>query len=170
MGLFCDAGCTVVFSSTDVKVFDKHNNLILQGFRELEGPRMWRFNLLPYQQTLTTSKQLACNVTTSTHEPSTSMVPTTKPFKNSTEYHRRAYDLPSTKNLMNTSIARLALRSKDLSSTRLKQATTVHSLALLSPTLSGIVLSMQRPQCLVTLHKFHKAYAARDGPLQRVLC
>ena len=99
MGLFCDAGCTVVFSSTDVKVFDKHNNLILQGFHELEGPRMWRFNLLPNHQALTTSKQLECNVTTSPHEPSTSMVPTTKPFETSTEYHRRAYNLPSTKNL-----------------------------------------------------------------------
>ena len=100
MGLFCDAECTVVFSKTDVKVFDKHNNLILQGFRETEGPRMWRFNLLPNQQSPLALKQLACNANAKAADLLTTKVPSTKPFKNSTEYHRRAYDLPSTKNLI----------------------------------------------------------------------
>ena len=100
MGLFCDAGCTVTFSKTDVKVFDKHNNLILQGFRETEGPRMWRFNLLPNQQSPLALKQLACNANAKAADLLTTKVPSPKPFKNSTEYHRRAYDLPSTKNLI----------------------------------------------------------------------
>ena len=33
-------------------------------------------------------------------DPLTSKVPTTKPYKNSTKYHCQAYDLPSTKNLI----------------------------------------------------------------------
>ena len=197
MGLFCDAGCTVVFSSTDVKVFDKHNNLILQGFRKLEGTRLWRFSLLPNQRSLTALKQLAFNATTSLQDKShlipcdtktypvqvttinittnsaeslTTKVPSTKPFKNSTKYHRRAYDLPSTKNLIEYLHCTVGSPVKDLSSARLKQATTVHYTALLLPTSRGIVLLMQRPQCSVTLHKFHMAYVARNGPLQCVLC
>ena len=45
MGKFCDAGCTVTFTDTDVKVNDKSGAVILQGHREQTGAKMWLFNI-----------------------------------------------------------------------------------------------------------------------------
>jgi hypothetical protein len=47
MGRFCDAGCTVIFTGTNVKVINKTGPVILQGFCEQVGARMWRFNIYP---------------------------------------------------------------------------------------------------------------------------
>ena len=45
MGQFCDSDCTVTFTKTRVYVFDSAGSLVLDGFREKTGARMWRFNL-----------------------------------------------------------------------------------------------------------------------------
>ncbi len=45
MGVFCDAGCTVVFTKEEVTVTNSAGNTIMQGWREANGARMWRFNL-----------------------------------------------------------------------------------------------------------------------------
>jgi hypothetical protein len=47
MGKFCNAGCTVTFTDTDVKVIDKSGAIILQGHREQAGAKMWQFNIHP---------------------------------------------------------------------------------------------------------------------------
>ncbi len=47
MGKFCDAGCEVTFTATDVRVVDKTGTVILQGYREQTGAKMWRFNIHP---------------------------------------------------------------------------------------------------------------------------
>jgi hypothetical protein len=45
MGVFCDAGCTVVFTREEVTVTNSAGIKIMQGWRESHGARMWRFNL-----------------------------------------------------------------------------------------------------------------------------
>jgi hypothetical protein len=45
MGVFCDAGCTVVFTREAVTVSNSAGSKIMQGWRETNGARMWRFNL-----------------------------------------------------------------------------------------------------------------------------
>ena len=45
MGVFCDAGCTVVFTKEEVTVTNVAGIKIMQGWRESDGARMWRFNL-----------------------------------------------------------------------------------------------------------------------------
>jgi hypothetical protein len=47
MGRFCNAGCTVIFTRTNIKVINKTGTVILQGFREQAGARMWQFNIYP---------------------------------------------------------------------------------------------------------------------------
>ena len=42
VGPLCDADCTVTFTSTAVVVRDMHGNLVLTGWREKSGPRLWR--------------------------------------------------------------------------------------------------------------------------------
>ena len=49
MSRFCDAGFTVIFTGTDVKVISKTGTTILQGFCEQAGAKMWRFNINPDQ-------------------------------------------------------------------------------------------------------------------------
>ena len=51
IGQFCDAGCKVVFTNTNVSVVDTAGTVVLQGFREISGARMWRFNIFPTPQT-----------------------------------------------------------------------------------------------------------------------
>ena len=41
MGKFCDAGFTVTFTASNVKVIDKAGATILQGHREQAGAKMW---------------------------------------------------------------------------------------------------------------------------------
>lgn len=45
MGVFCDAGCYVVFTKVDVLIYDSTHKLIMRGLRETHGARMWRFSL-----------------------------------------------------------------------------------------------------------------------------
>ena len=141
MGRFCDAGCTVIFTDTDVKVLSKTGALILHGFREQAGAKMWRFNIKPDQPP---AEAHAAAHTPARHAPSLHVIPpdnepqnnnqlmlapadpptiynnptptstiaiptttapatrpdTRSPPQRSTEYHRRAYDLPSTKKLI----------------------------------------------------------------------
>jgi hypothetical protein len=45
MGQFCDADCMVTFTKTKVYVFNSAGSLVLDGFQEKIGARMWRFNI-----------------------------------------------------------------------------------------------------------------------------
>jgi hypothetical protein len=45
MGVFCNAGCTVVFTREEVNVTNSASIKIMQGWRESDGAHMWRFNL-----------------------------------------------------------------------------------------------------------------------------
>jgi len=62
MGVFCNADCIVTFTKHTVTVTNKEGIVILMGFRETTGVRMWQFNLQPpwhpFQKT-----PLACNAT-----------------------------------------------------------------------------------------------------------
>lgn len=46
MGVFCDAGCTVTFTGNDIAIYNSAHKLIMRGFRETTGARMWRFSLI----------------------------------------------------------------------------------------------------------------------------
>jgi hypothetical protein len=61
MGVFCDADCSVTFTKHTVTVTNKEGIVILTGFRETTGARMWRFNLQPPGHPF--QKPLACNAT-----------------------------------------------------------------------------------------------------------
>jgi hypothetical protein len=131
MGQFCDAGCTVTFTKTKVYVFDITGALVLDGFREKTGARMWRFNIhapnphtalqaSPARNTyephvisfnddddMPTNQHLAIQQSEVQSPPTvppqiqnTTRSSTRVPPTRSTEYHHRAYDLPSTKNLI----------------------------------------------------------------------
>ena len=130
MGQFCDAGCTVTFTKTDVNIINTDGLVVLHGFRETTGARMWRFNihaphtamhasptytpihvphLIPvdddddYNNTSHQPRNLSPIVPPTIQLPlvvSSSPPHTRVPRQLSTEYHRRAYDLPSTKNLI----------------------------------------------------------------------
>ena len=47
LGPFADLGCTIVFTKTAVSVIHQDGHSILEGWRELDGPRLWRFPLAP---------------------------------------------------------------------------------------------------------------------------
>jgi hypothetical protein len=143
MGQFCDSDSTVTFTKTRVYVFNSAGSLVLDGFREKTGARMWRFNVhAPHPHTALQASPTHNNyaphvihfdnddendmptnlpltiLPQSEAPPPPSMpltiqptrVPTTTgsttractnaPPTRSTEYHCRAYDLPSTKNLI----------------------------------------------------------------------
>jgi hypothetical protein len=44
---FVDAGCRVLFTNTTVIAFDWDGKVILEGWRETAGPKLWRWPLLP---------------------------------------------------------------------------------------------------------------------------
>ena len=46
---FVDAGCRVLFTNTSVIAFDKDGKVILEGWRETSGPKLWRWPLLPQE-------------------------------------------------------------------------------------------------------------------------
>ena len=152
MGQFCDAGCTVTFTKFRVYVFNNAGDLVLDGFREKTGARMWRFNIhAPHthtaMQTSPTHHNYAPHIIPFDDDDENDSIPppvpatetgirfqpilqqseapspppmpltiqptrvppttvsttrgrTTTPPTRSTEYHRRAYDLPSTRNLI----------------------------------------------------------------------
>jgi hypothetical protein len=80
IGPICDAGCTVLFSDTDVIIHDKKGNPILSGWREPEGAKLWYFNLLPEEEELPP--------------------PTLEPRNQATLAAFSAYDLPSVQALV----------------------------------------------------------------------
>ena len=45
LGPFADMGCRITFTKTEVSVIDPDGHTILQGWRERDGPRLWRFPL-----------------------------------------------------------------------------------------------------------------------------
>ncbi len=45
MGIFCDAECSILFTKTDVTIFDSQGTIIMRGMQELHGAKMWWFNL-----------------------------------------------------------------------------------------------------------------------------
>jgi hypothetical protein len=49
IGKFCDKDCTVVFDKSAVTVFAKDGSSLLQGWRDPDGAKLWRFSLLPDQ-------------------------------------------------------------------------------------------------------------------------
>ena len=47
-GSLCDHGCTVLFDSNAVTVYSKdHKNILLKGWRDTTGAKLWRFSLRP---------------------------------------------------------------------------------------------------------------------------
>ena len=46
---FVDAGCRVLFTDTAVIAFDRDGKVILEGWRETTGPKLWRWPLLPQE-------------------------------------------------------------------------------------------------------------------------
>ncbi len=105
IGRVCDANCTVVFTKTEVHVLDSNGNLILRGFREPTGARMWRFNICP-AFTPNAAYTASTTVPSLSSPPLEAMCPTPRqptalPYcPASTEFHRKAYDLPSTRKLI----------------------------------------------------------------------
>ena len=49
MGIFplCEHGCHKLFEETAVTVFSKYNTLLLKGYRETFGTKLWRLSLRP---------------------------------------------------------------------------------------------------------------------------
>jgi hypothetical protein len=45
LGPFADLGCKIVFTKTAVSVIHPHGHSILEGWWELDGPRLWQFPL-----------------------------------------------------------------------------------------------------------------------------
>jgi hypothetical protein len=120
VGKLCNAGCRVIFTSTAVSVFNAMGTLILQGIRELIGPKMWRFNINPATANNVQHTPLpACpptlihnnkdnnlpiiptpSPTHGLHSPNITTLSTAQRPHRSTECHRKAYDLPSTRTLI----------------------------------------------------------------------
>jgi len=72
MGQFCDADCTVTFTKSRVYVFNNSGDLVLDGFREKTGARMWRFNIhAPHPHTALQASPTHHNYTRHISSPST---------------------------------------------------------------------------------------------------
>ena len=50
IGPLCDKGCRVLFEETAVTVFSRQNTVLLHGYREPTGAKLWRFHLDPNHQ------------------------------------------------------------------------------------------------------------------------
>ncbi len=143
MGVFCDADCSVTFTKHNARVTNNAGTVILTGFREPTGAKMWWFNLQPPWHPCH-PPPLACNawppqihqshiipdddedtvqqyfppaspsvpaylpavpptvhpiVPPTIHGPAV-RTPSGTPIMRPTEYHRKAYDLPSTRALI----------------------------------------------------------------------
>ena len=46
-GLICDANYSVTFTKDAVIIYIPEEHPVLMGWREAEGPRLWRMSLLP---------------------------------------------------------------------------------------------------------------------------
>ena len=51
IGLLCDHGCCVLFEKKTVTVYSRDDNILLRGWREPCGSRLWRFALRPKEHT-----------------------------------------------------------------------------------------------------------------------
>ena len=48
IGRLCNHGCTVLFNSDAVTVYSKdNNNILLKGWRDTTGAKLWNFSLRP---------------------------------------------------------------------------------------------------------------------------
>jgi hypothetical protein len=47
IGKICNNNCKVVFDKTAVTVFAPDGTTLLQGWREQDGAKLWRFSLIP---------------------------------------------------------------------------------------------------------------------------
>ena len=47
IGPLCNHGFRVLFEETSVTVFSKDNTILLKGYREQFGTKLWRFSLRP---------------------------------------------------------------------------------------------------------------------------
>ena len=52
LGPFADLGCKIIFTKTAVSVIHPDGHSILEGWREPDGPRLWRFPLEPTKPSL----------------------------------------------------------------------------------------------------------------------
>jgi hypothetical protein len=83
LGPFADLGCQTVFSKHAVSVIHPDGHSILDGWREQDDPRLWRF---PLKATMTILLEFAnyekpdpCGSTANSKCPSTSLLQATKP-------------------------------------------------------------------------------------------
>ena len=160
MGVFCDAGCTVVFTREEVTVTNSAGIKIMQGWRESHGARMWRFNLTTATASNATqltpmvlpniidndddddddgSKENNIPPTAPTQGP---LIASTPP--RSMSYQCRAYDLPSVKHSSNIIMLRWAGRLKQVSSQQSSEGTSGPSPDSPSPLQPGIAQQLQR--------------------------
>ena len=49
IGPICDAEYSVTFTKDVVSVYSPKGHMVLMGWRKIEGPRLWRMSLLPYE-------------------------------------------------------------------------------------------------------------------------
>ena len=47
IGKICDADYSVTFTKDSVIIYSPKGHTVLTGWREAEGPRLWRMSLLP---------------------------------------------------------------------------------------------------------------------------
>ena len=47
IGPLCDHGCRILFEKKTVTVYSQDDDVLLRGWRELRGSRLWRFALRP---------------------------------------------------------------------------------------------------------------------------
>jgi hypothetical protein len=58
LGPFVDHGCTVVFTATDVTVYQPDRHPVLAGWCEQNGPRLWHFPLTEHGATTTAASPI----------------------------------------------------------------------------------------------------------------
>ena len=51
IGPLCDQGCRVLFEKKQVTVYSRDDNVLLRGWHELRGAKLWRFALRPHVHT-----------------------------------------------------------------------------------------------------------------------
>jgi hypothetical protein len=61
LGPFADLGCSIVFTKTAVIVIDPDGWSILEGWREQDGPQLWRFLLKVNKPSLPVTASLKSN-------------------------------------------------------------------------------------------------------------
>ena len=44
---FCDADCKLLFTKTNITIFDNKGEPVITGWRDNNGPKLWNISLLP---------------------------------------------------------------------------------------------------------------------------